>query len=483
MGERRIQEGLIEPALEPEQIQWAPHVPLQPQTLYRNPYQGRAATGGMYTNPETFYPVRQYEGTGMFVPMGPADLLAQSGGVATDAQDNPASSQPERGGQTGRQAMAPDNAYQGGGVTPRQLALAHRAYMTALGFQDGGVMPQGGPDPSSFTVEPNILPQNDPYSSSYIGYTPDYPMSSPFGTMYPPISDTPSGTTPSGYSGAPTISQAAPTGPWSWPSSAAGPGMYPGLTTTSGGNVPVRGYAGSRVGPLSPYAWDKLMHESGWGKLIGSMSRQLWNPTGGPKGMGRFETVHWQVPTSYKGYLQSWQQPPPQQASAVPAAPTGRTGIRLGMGTPPVVRAHGGGVMPGYQAGVALDPTTGLPMLGPQEAMPQRQASPVAGEPTAKKRQPAQKPSKYQYGPEGYYSAEGFRKAMQQMLEQETPTLQKGMEGGGVIPKSFMQYLSRGGIIKNVGPDHHLMFGLGQMYGLAQKDVADKMSRSNPMPP
>lgn len=145
-----------------------------------------------------------------------------------------------------------------------------------------------------------------------------------------------------------------------------------------------------------------------------------------------------------------------------------------------------------YQAGgvapIALD-EAGLPTLYPA---PRQQASPVAGEPSTRKGpQKQKKGGKYEFGPDFFYTPQGYQKAIQEMMQQQVASLQQGqgqgMKKGGVIPKEFMQYLAKGGLVKKFSPDHHLMFALGMKYGLAKKDVdktlTDTKSRSNPMPP
>jgi hypothetical protein len=131
-----------------------------------------------------------------------------------------------------------------------------------------------------------------------------------------------------------------------------------------------------------------------------------------------------------------------------------------------------GGVS-GYQSGTGgIDPAAVPSLYGVGKTQP----SAVAGEPSTndKKKQQAQaaqqadQKAKYVLGgPEGFfYSAPMWKK----LMEQQNAALQK-MAGGGVT--------------ESLGPDHHLLFALGKMYGLGQKDVAKGLSNKggNPLPP
>jgi hypothetical protein len=145
---------------------------------------------------------------------------------------------------------------------------------------------------------------------------------------------------------------------------------------------------------------------------------------------------------------------------------------------------QGGGVV--YPGGMAVDQQTGLPTLGGVQA-PRQQASPAAGEPSKKKQAPAQGPQKYQFGPPGMYSAPAMLMALKQQEAEEAAQAAKGAQGmkeGGVIPKEFMQYLANGGLVKDFGPDHQLMFALGMKYALSPKQAAKRLGNSaNLMPP
>jgi len=135
-----------------------------------------------------------------------------------------------------------------------------------------------------------------------------------------------------------------------------------------------------------------------------------------------------------------------------------------------------GGVV--YPGGISVDQQTGLPTLGAQQA-PQQQASAMAGEPSKKKQsaQP-QRPQRYEYGPDFYYSEPAFKK----MMEQQTATLQQGMKRGGII--DFMRHLAKGGVIGKVTPDHALMAGLALGYALTPKQAAQQLKNSaNLLPP
>jgi hypothetical protein len=125
---------------------------------------------------------------------------------------------------------------------------------------------------------------------------------------------------------------------------------------------------------------------------------------------------------------------------------------------------------------IAIDQRTGLPTLGTDRA-PRQQASAVAGEPS--KKQPL--PQKYQFG-RGRLAPEEYE-AMVQQVQQQMPA--KGMAGGGVIPKEFMQYLARGGLVKEkFTPHDHLMFALGGVYALSPNQAAKRLKdRANPLPP
>jgi hypothetical protein len=126
----------------------------------------------------------------------------QKGGVATDENDNP-SWQPARGGRTGLEATAPENAYQGGGVAayngsqlgqylPYQRAMA--ALYPTRRYQEGGVarnlMSDLGYQPDEIPMQPEN-PMNqatmayDPYSDEYRFRRDIYPRREPMPIRYP----------------------------------------------------------------------------------------------------------------------------------------------------------------------------------------------------------------------------------------------------------------------------------------------------------
>ena len=147
--------------------------------------------------------------------------------------------------------------------------------------------------------------------------------------------------------------------------------------------------------------------------------------------------------------------------------------------TPENFSFQGGGVMPPILDPVAL-------ASGYAGQAPQQQPSAVAGEPSRRQRpQPGQPRPKYTFGPEGYYY-EPSEEALRKKMEEEEAMVEKAQQGaasplpakgGGVIPPQFMRWLARGGVIKDFGPDHAIMFHLGQKYGLAQKDAAKRLTK------
>jgi hypothetical protein len=111
-------------------------------------------------------------------------------------------------------------------------------------------------------------------------------------------------------------------------------------------------------------------------------------------------------------------------------------------------------------------------LLGQQgQRAPRQQPSPIAGEP-ARKAPPTQQ-GKYEFGPSDYFYVVPDRSATE--------------KAKGGVPKSFMRYLARGGVVRKFTPEENFMFELGQKYAVppnkAKKGLTDKISRSNPLPP
>lgn len=354
----------------------------------------------------------------------------QYGGVATDENDNPPWP-PRRGGTTGLEATAPDNMYQDGGVSAPSNDY---------------------PDPARPIYDAKMLARPPQYLSGYYGEL------------------------------GPTREQMA----YQQAMRAMMPQMARPIYTPQMLARPpqkLSGYYGELADQEPAYQEGGVVDPK-----TGRVSRNYAREGGGsyyyvdpragraqqPAATGETSLVNRQYPQGYDefgptldtilgpDYTRMKNQ---MEAGRVPA------------GENPYGMQGGGVVYPGVQTDSA-----GLPTLSGTQA-PQQQASPVAGEPSAKKQQPQRKArglQPYEFGPADFYYSEP---AMRKMTEQQAAP--KGMEDGGVIPKQFMQYLAGGGVTKFT-PDHHLMFALGMAHGLstaqAQKGL-DKVSRPNPMPP
>lgn len=427
-----------------------------------------------YRNPVKQVPGRQFNPR----PYPSTRMLAQEGGVATDESENPPW-QPTRSGTSGTQLATPyDYSYQGGGtvdvgpieeygpaeddsvdlrdLSPQQQNMIWRQAVDAVRGQSQI------PTYPAQTVYPEQQGLIDRLASA-LGLKqpePNERVSNYNKQAYPKVVAPQQRFLESTRYRSPEENRAA------WLQSRETP-MYSAKMLTKpprkvsgyagelgygyeeGGEIPEaekEGYWGGGILARNPDYWE------------GRFGRDLFNDFGGPQ-------------VQFPGYQPHIWNPndfPPD----LPPMAVGPDYNLLGGGhhTPPkLAKAQGGVIYP------------------PNDRAPKQQASPVAGEPTKKRPQAKKQPQdpRYQFGPaDFFYTPQEFEK----MMEAQTAKLEqaKGYEGGGVIPKEFMQYLANGGLVREFTPDHHLMFALGAKYALSPKQAAKRLadkSTANLMPP
>ena len=487
----------------------------------------------MYSAPENYYPVRQFDpsdvpimhyypefpqqnpdmpavlpSSSYYEPMlgrGDYVTMAKRGGVmrATDENKNPPWQPARSGGIRGIQAMAPDNPMRRGGVPYAPgagLSPRDADHLMAMGYQRGGTIDDDARRQQLTyqnlisAIRPQLIDRYQgiraqPLQPIYTGQmlqNPPSQLSGYYGELGyqgggvadddKKKKEEPERPETGTYSENPrVVTQLEPVAPYYYvdPAAAGVPtptsvmpytAAYERPMTPEQMNAEYQARTQEQRDLYAPVSHEEIANAT-------QMAMQRYENTARDEEMARFiqpGTIniggHSYVRDPATGKMYSWPSASYQSAGTV---------------NPENFNFQGGGVIPPILDPIAL-------ASGYQGQAPQQQPSAVAGEPSRRRQQaPGQPRPKFTFGPEGYYY-EPSEEALRKKMEEEEAMVEKAQQGtasplpakgGGVIPPQFMRWLARGGVIKDFGPDHAIMFHLGQKYGLAQKDAAKRLAK------